>query len=838
MRGKKIFFFLFMVPLLSYALPEDWSVKIDKANHDYINKKYKEANDTYTEFLKIFNEKNILDLADKAIYVDVRKSGEETDSIIKAFPALPFIKQALEAENQKKMIEARDAYFLAREHFVKNKITNIRFFDETIQGILDDFLVKRKRQSLSNVSYAFLEQVKKDKERKKRIIFLDFEKDPLLDFDIQALVMRALYNVIENKKSFIISDKTFTGPLKNQIAEARKSGIDLVITGSYKKLKNDEVGLSFFILDAILNKKLIEINAKTPMDFEFFEFIEKIANDLEKKLKNYSRLEDFITIKYSKQGKQGYTQEFIKEGTERNIVAYLDTKIFDLETAYVKSIEKNPNKILNYYNLLALEIQSFNKKDFPLKLSMEDYVLKEKELIKKTFIKAEEIYPFMVDMSLSREHEFYENYYESYGEIKEKILEANEDYPGLKPVFDEIDLPVENDKKEVDEIVAKIGTRLKYRHGIKLGGSWYHKSPFRKSHTDGTDLGYGIKQEMSANLSYAFEKRVFSDFWFYFNLGVEAKTYTLTPLDYNSKGLNVLIGGGLKYYLNDQISVFQGFAFASPTLVKNKDPNGLFEVKQEEGFYWILGGEYIFSLFKSFDLGISLQYGISLNSQKLLINNLSSGIEEKQRFWDNFAQIAVTGYFNKSEYNVKPKEHSDTGFWMSALFSPLYEMEIELKDSTGNSKSVKMECTSFGFGVSYRIYSNLGISWDNYLIGFQVNGDKDNLVGNAKGILSKLLFEVEYFSFFDFIGLYLCPEISLTYFYQKSDFQLKDPMMGTYQTTDGLSRFYFGIKPIGELGLKFKLTREMNLKFYGEIPFSIVGKTTATQFGFKLEFKI
>jgi len=170
-------FFLIGLAFLSlkvHALSLEAAEKFDEANQAYILFHFEEAKIKYQDFItKAQSQKP--NITDKKLIESAKESLKEIDFLLTHKNLILLFKQAplLETINTQ---EARDAYLQIHGLLREQKITTLPYFSQISQGILEQYLVQKKKDSLENFSAAALEKIRIDKERKKPLAFFLFKK--------------------------------------------------------------------------------------------------------------------------------------------------------------------------------------------------------------------------------------------------------------------------------------------------------------------------------------------------------------------------------------------------------------------------------------------------------------------------------------------------------------------------------------------------------------------------------------------------------------------------------------------------------------------------------------
>lgn len=494
--------------------------KIDKAHQLYANKQYKESLSLYQSVLEMVDEKTITDPSDKIIFEDIHQSIEELLLLTKIEGVFLPLKNATASERSKNYPSARDFYLKARDNLLKNQVKEVPYFNEIINNTLENYLLEKRRRSMDKLTFAYLDRVKKDRKRKKSIVFSSFKKDSSVEFDLEILLKQTIDNIMTRNMKFIIKDKTYKGSYEDNIKQGLQDNIDFMIAGSYKRSRASAILLNFYIVDPALNKRLIEITIQAPMDFQFFGIVESLVGETEKNLKDYTRLEDFAAIKYSKkdQGAVVTEKESIGGNLEKkNLSEYIDNKIVSLEKQTLddigKDLYKDNTNLLSIYNVQAVEIIAFNNLEFPQKFSYEAYILKDKEKIKSKMIATQQLDNVFKSMQRNKKEGFYEEYYNDYQKAKISIAGLNKTFPGLKPIIEELEAKFDSDKNAMDNKLGNTkNVKFKNRQNIYAGFNLFLE---REYASETSSLDSNNKVGPTAGLLVLFNKAWLDSFLFY-----------------------------------------------------------------------------------------------------------------------------------------------------------------------------------------------------------------------------------------------------------------------------------------------------------------------------------
>ncbi|OHD09444.1 MAG: hypothetical protein A2Y41_11205 [Spirochaetes bacterium GWB1_36_13] len=512
---KKLFFMilLFLTPSWGlYALDIFLLEKLDEADKSFFNKDYDNAVKGYQDFLK---ETELIEKPSEEelkIISSVKTVYKDASYLLKNAPAFENIKKALKESD---LETSRNLLMEARTYLTTNQIENVILYEKWLDSSLDSFLIEKRKLSLGKVSPLLLEQIKKDKARKKTIAFLGFEKDKTVSLDVGQIVTLSLTGAIERNNSFIVSTLNPKGDLNQKIEIMKSNNIDFVVHGSYIKSSQNSVFLYFSILDPVTGNSVAEISIKAPLNPKFFDAVDQIAFDLEKKLKGYSRLESFEIIKYTMEGNQKIKQEKIEvQEKETPIFPYLEENIFEIEKKYLASLKNESS--LKVYEEYFQEINRFNHDiSFPKKLFLEDYQKEVENEIQSLLLKQTDIGKRINRLNQFKQDEKYFDYYQFFDKAIDSIEEAQQDFPSLKdPFIAQIEANLKKEKAEMDEYIQKNGILLKPNYKIFLGFTGSGESTY--DHADAAE-----KAGTFGGLSLLVEKNIFKNhLYFDFKINV------------------------------------------------------------------------------------------------------------------------------------------------------------------------------------------------------------------------------------------------------------------------------------------------------------------------------
>jgi len=836
LRIKKIsrlflFFFIFFVQNL-YPLSFDLAKKIDIANTSYLEGSFEQAFELYRNFLETVKDEELNLESDRKAFDEAEEAFQELEVFLKVRSIFPLFQKAKELEKEKNYLLARDSYFEIREFLNQNQINQTRFFDEITNGELENYLLEKKKEEIKNRSYTLLEEVKADKKRKKSIVFLEFEKDSKVNYDIELLIKNTFNNILEVRNSFIYKESYFHGKIEERKDLVKKKKVDFYISGKYQKISNDLVLLTFYVFDAFTDKRLVNVRVKALLDFEFFDTVEQILFQIERALKDYSRLEDFAELQFSKEGKNKLVKGKNKNLKDRTgeLLTYTQNKIVENENLYLASLLKKAEEdsYLSSYDGLGSEIFSFNEKK-PLQLfSYDAYFQKQKENIKDALIKESPLYQNMLHMRLSKEAQLYKEYFVIYQEARENLSERYKTYPGLKPLISEIDEKIDLDQKEVEETVLMIGKRIEEREGITLSFNLFPSSLVHKN----TESSL-VKNDRSIQLSYTFEKRFYKDIWLSASVGLGLRNYSTDRYQFQGIFLTTDFFR-VKYYYDDMFSVFIGSRFVTPTVGDITDKNQTYltsngGVTKTPSFFWTFGLGYLYHYDPEMDFEFNLVYGLPIAREKLKID-----FSDTQKQYKDFFEFSFTAFLNDFVYNIDYKPSLFTGLWVSFLISPSVEVKLKLPEENNND-SINAETLSLGLGLAYYFYDNIAVTSDFYLFSYYFT--KDGFFGTGKGFFNDIALEVSVLPIFDSFSFFLRTGFGYFVFYDKGLKHSYDNAGTGVTDTLPLKSQYLCFYPLS-MGFRWAMTPNINIKIMGIPPLLDNNTRINPLIVFKFEFKL
>lgn len=826
-------FFLFFIK--ANALTIETAQIFDDANKSFLEARFEEAKKQYQEFIKLAKSQNP-DNNDKKLINNAYESLQECDFLITHKNLIDLLKKGISLENTN-IKEARNTYFKAKEWLKEHQITEIIYANQLIQGILEEYLIKEKKESLENFSATYLEQIKADKKRKKTMVFLGFKKDKKIEYDIETLVVQNLTNIIQSSKSFFISSASLKGTLPQQLNLAKESKIDFAVTGSYEKAKGKSVLLNFIVFDTYNNRQLVDVSVTTPLNTVFFKNIEKVAKDLSTSLKNYSRFEDFDCICYTQEEGKELVKTILpteEKGKKDNLPLAVDNKIFQLEKAYIAWILENTQGVLPAFNLALKEINHFNQRHFDLKIEQEEFLSNKRHEIVQAFVKETKFNTLKENLSLQKEQQNYKKYFSLYQEAKDLLKKGKKDYQSLAPFFyEDLEIPLDNDKTQVEESLALIEKLSVVKYGVGLGGHISQGKIFSWEGGDDSPFGNKTNKNLGFFAQLLWDYRLEKNLWFYAGLGFGHKKYSVNYEEPgNSKEISlkqnfILIDMGIKADLWQNLQLTYGIA----TYFYFKSNNPLFSLNSGPPFFSV-GLEYSFINSTWLNLSLALNYLYPWDAREVKSDN-ANFLEMKEHSF----KAALNFYYQSHDYYLSDASPP----WDIYLGVSYTHFSFNTKkDKTGDflfSKTVP------GILVGVQLNSYLFLAFNTALF-FASQGAPDNLEYgenyryHAKGIIQSFNCEVIFASFYQF-NLYLTGSIGYVYFYDKNYERYEEVGQGNKDWIyySRIPSAVFLVNPIG-FGLNYDFNSKIRFKFFMHAPsFEEWGKLFLWNAGGKLEIK-
>jgi hypothetical protein len=450
-----------------YAIPFEMAQKADKASQFYIQKEYNQALELYEEFLANVKQEEVKELYDKQLYAEVTRSVQELKELARLKPLLPLFRKFVSESKNEQFNAAVQTGLEIREYLKVHSMNRIPYFEYVVRGELEDYLISKKKESLSRFTAEFFRKVKEDKNRKKTVAFAAFQKDPSIRLNIEDVLVNTLSNVIEISGGFNLSRKKLTGEEGEPLEQAKEQKIDFVVSGKYEQATRNTVQLTFFVQDPFVDKILVTATVRTSLDAEFFDTLEKIAMDMEKNLKSYSRLEDFSLIRYTKEKGKRLQKEEVEETEQQEALPYLEDRIYVLEKSYVASLIRTDR--LENFDKAGREIYRFNGIVFPRKIDYQQFLNPKKELIFDLFHKKSELGEARQELNEAKQEKDYEDYLDAYQDAQEAFAqELYAKYTGLKPLIRELESSYQSEKVAVGKEATGWPVRDDFSHRVSL----------------------------------------------------------------------------------------------------------------------------------------------------------------------------------------------------------------------------------------------------------------------------------------------------------------------------------------------------------------------------------
>lgn len=432
---------LLLFPLLSAAVPLELLETLDSANQAYLSRDYSRSKLLFDEFLTGLTPDDLREDSVKSIVADIKENLSELHMLVLWQEPLEFLKNAADLENKKKLPEALSFYQKALTWYKANNVTQAHPFGPLSRGELENFLLERKKANLERFSYSFLEKIRQDKKRKKTLVIFSLTPLGASDNNISTLVENSLIGTLQRRNFFTLIRKPVGLKAEEQASWIQERSVDLYVEGTYEKLPRGVVRASFSVYDGFSAKKLIDVTMSSPLDLDFFQTVERIANDFANNLSQYSRFEDFSLIRYVKEGTRQLKKEQNTEDSG-DIQVFLSEKIHALTLNHLKFLMSlgHGGKIQNYQQA-AKELLKYEETK-PLKpLFLPELIQSEKGMIFQTLDDKTDMQDFLSDMKEAVEEKDLADYQDAHEEaltfIKEELRPLLPSYAALLTEYQE-----------------------------------------------------------------------------------------------------------------------------------------------------------------------------------------------------------------------------------------------------------------------------------------------------------------------------------------------------------------------------------------------------------------
>ena len=842
MDMKKQLFLLVLLPVMLQALPFQSTVVLEKANELFLKKDYPGAAKLYAQFLEEVKPETLKEDLDKKIYQGAKNTQSDLNFLLKMKPLDPLFRKALNYEVEGALKKSQAEYLAIYQRLEKEKIQDVIYFDQIIKGNLEEALLENKREELGKYSYAFLKKLQDDKARKKTVVFFEFQKDRRITTDVETLVKNSLINTIQRMGTFTISRKVYQGPVSKRFEALRADAVDFVIMGRYSQGANETIVLNFSILDPFRGQTLVDVQVTAAFDMNFFGTIDRIARDLERNLRNYSRFEDFSTIKYVQRNQGGLTRTVTDQAAAKNLQQFVREKIMALEIAYLEKLDNDIQNKPNVaaYAAFAQEILSFNTLSYPAKLPFTERMKNKRQPLKSLALDHPDFREIREEMKKSLPTKDYGNFYDLFEDGLEHLEDQKKEYAGLAFLWDEIRAEMEKEKAEVDVLVSQLGMRREYRFGLRLAAENYMNFPGDSGNFGETDQFF-LKDDRSFLVGLVYDQRIFGNFWLTTGLGVGRRQSVLQDKFNLIGGDQELATGfiysqlGFKYFILDNLSINNFLQFEG--YLSDDEKSNQYAEYESGGPMWFIGAEYYFNLTGSFDLSLGLHAGIPFDNMELKPGSVISFLLPPQS--DNrmskdilVLQFQLTGYYGLDTVNIPEGPSPNQGWWLGILAGST--LGLRLDDVGTDGKEAHFSSFTPGLAIGYYFNRALSLNLDTYFVSSTL--DEDQVRGQIKGIVQTLTIDLEVLRFWR-LGLFLQTGIQYGFFYER-DLSYFDSVMFQYKdATDDINSANFSLIPIG-LGLSIQLSEHIRFKEYFQFGLDLTGMQYELIGGLKLEFKI
>ncbi|PKL14961.1 MAG: hypothetical protein CVV50_01675, partial [Spirochaetae bacterium HGW-Spirochaetae-6] len=420
---------LLLFPLLSTAVPLELLEKLDSANQAYLARDYSRSKILFDEFIKGLTPEDLKEDSVKSILADIEVNLAELDKLIHWKEPLGLLKTAAEHEKSKKFPEALTFYQKALTWYKANNIKTVQPFTPLSQGELESYLLERKKTNLERFSYSFLEKIRQDKKRKKSLIVFSLTPQGPTDNNISTLVENSLVGTLQRRNFFTLIRKPVGLKSDEQSAWIKERSVDLYVEGTYEKLPRGIVRASFSVFDGFSSKKLIDVSMSSPLDLDFFQTVERIANDFASNLSQYSRFEDFSLIRYVKEGNRQLKKVRDDEDSD-DITTFLQEKIHTLTLSHLQHLFSLGHQgRLENYQKAALRLAQYQETRPAKPLSLAELIKTEKGMIFQTLDDKTDMKDFLEEMREAIEEKDLADYQSAHQDALEFISKE------LKPLL-------------------------------------------------------------------------------------------------------------------------------------------------------------------------------------------------------------------------------------------------------------------------------------------------------------------------------------------------------------------------------------------------------------------
>ena len=452
--------FFILIFYESYTLSEELIKAVYDANKKVLDKEFDDAFQSYTNVKKEFEKIKKLGTLENSIKISVYENIDILDLLIKTRDILPIFKDLSKLSKEEKSIDAIKKYITISKFLKEKNIETLKYIKYVLSGELETFLTDRVSRQMSILDPKEIDKIQSDKNRKKTIGFFEFDRDKRLDFDFQQLLIENFINQFQVTGIMNIVEKPLRGDFEKMINKAKSIGIDLVLTGSYKKGTGDTVEFNLYLLDPYLNKRLADINLIMPITKQFFYTIDEIIEVLKNSFRYYSRFEETKAIILTKKGTGKLTVEEEDDSKEGNLSKYVKDKLNSYISKYVNE-NKNSEELNSYYGIVDIleEAKAIDFKGFESPLDSDEGRDRIKEIAEKDL--------GVFDLYYARNKKDYRTYYKGYDKVMNRVVNSKKDYPKIVMILDKVESELKKSKEEVEEEAGFVFVKEKW--GLVFG---------------------------------------------------------------------------------------------------------------------------------------------------------------------------------------------------------------------------------------------------------------------------------------------------------------------------------------------------------------------------------
>ncbi len=181
-----------------------------------------------------------------------------------------------------------------------------------------------------------------------------------------------------------------------------------------------------------------------------------MAGDLNKNLRNYSRLEDFESIRYKKEEGKQLVKEVLNAEETENIVLYVEEKILYLESLYISQFFYYPQGVSKTLPLALQEINQFNQRDLLVKIDKELILSNNRKQLVKSFSKETKLNVLLQELDKKEKQKKLKGYDETYQKAKNILNQGKKDLKEISLfLYEDLEVPLNQRKAQLAEIALQ-----------------------------------------------------------------------------------------------------------------------------------------------------------------------------------------------------------------------------------------------------------------------------------------------------------------------------------------------------------------------------------------------